>query len=83
MADSFDLEQLEISKGLVNATSAAINFLLVNPTSKYRLDTGQGEQEVTRHNIGTLKSMLDSFRNDVAIYSKRCNTTPTINTPGW
>ena len=61
----------------------AINFLTINPTESYSLDTGQSQQEVKRHNLSNMNKTLDSLYNRHAVISKRCGNTPTISLPAW
>lgn len=78
------LEQQQQSTGeLIQAYTAAILFLIVNPTESYKLDTGQSEQEVKRHNVDNLQKARARLMNEYTILCRRLNTTATISTPAW
>jgi FtsZ-binding cell division protein ZapB len=74
------LDQLET---MIQNYIDAINFLTVNPTESYKLDTGQSEQEVKRHNLANMNKTLDSLYNRYSTLCQRIGATPTISLPAW
>ena len=83
MADTFLEDRLTATKNQILAYEAAIDFLIANPTKRYKLDTGQSSQEVTRQDLTTLQDDLDKLYSRYETLEKRCNSRPLINAPGW
>jgi len=83
MDSSYWLEKIDKTKAIIDNYEEAILFLTANPTESYKLDTGQGEQEVKRHNLKNMNDTLDSLYNRLSVLEQRCSSIPTIQTPGW
>lgn len=77
------MEKIDKTKAIIDNYEEAILFLTANPTESYKLDTGQGEQEVKRHNLKNMNDTLDSLYNRLSVLEQRCSSIPTIQTPGW
>lgn len=82
MADYWQ-ERADKTKEIIANYEDAILYLTLNPTESYKLDTGQGEQEVKRHNLKNMQESLDILYNRLASFEARCSSTPSIHTPGW
>ena len=76
-------QQQQSTAALIEAYNAAILFLIANPTESYKLDTGQSEQEVKRHNVDNLQKARSRLMNEYTILCRRLNLTPTISVPAW
>jgi hypothetical protein len=83
MSNSYWLNQIEQVKAQIDNYNAAILFVTANPTESYKLDTGQTEQEVKRHNLKNMQDVLDSLYNRLNTLEMRCDLTPTIFVPAW
>jgi hypothetical protein len=80
---TFLQDRIKITEDMIVLYEEAITFLISNPTQSYKLDTGETEQEVTRHNVNNLQDKLDSLYNRLTVLNKRFCSRPTINAPGW
>ena len=83
MATDFDLSQITFTEEAVTAINAAIIFLVVNPTKRYSLDTGQSQQEVTRQDLDMLKELRQALLAERDLTIDKCYGKPNINAPGW
>jgi hypothetical protein len=77
MDESFLQDRIDATKATILLYEAAINFLVANPTSSYKLDTGQSVQDVTRVNLPGLQTGLDSLLNRLVTLGARQNGAAT------
>jgi hypothetical protein len=82
--ESFLADQIEQVKANIVAILAAISAIETDNRSSYQLDTGQTRILVTRHNIATVKNLLDSQMNLLSTLDARVNRKgQTRIVPGW
>ncbi len=73
MAKQFWLDQLTEAKTQLTALNTAIRFLYANPHKSYTLDTGQGNQQVSRPDLQSLQDQKRGLQNEIAELDVRCN----------
>ena len=79
--NQFWLDQLEAAQKSAAAIQAAIDALMLDGASNYRLNTGQTDLMVTRLSLPGLNSMLNSTLNRVATLQKRIYGCTTVVVP--
>jgi len=76
-------DRIAITKAMIIKYEAAIDFLVDNPTESYKLDTGQSEQEVKRHNVNNLQDKLETLYTRLDGLGARFEKKPVVNAPAW
>ena len=72
---SFMQEQLEALKQQWLATNAAILAITTGGVERYKLDTGQSVQDVTKLDIEKLQKVRDSLSTEIAVLERSLNGT--------
>lgn len=75
----FWAERLEYNKTLAVAVEGALTALASDGIESYTLDTGQGRQQVTRRDIGSLTAQLEGLYNTIAVLDARVNGSNVSN----
>lgn len=83
MAEQFWLDQITNAKAQVVALNNAIIFLYDNPHDSYKLDTGQGAQQVKRPDVDRLQAQYDGLLNRISSLEARCNGASQQIIPGF
>ena len=84
MDSEFLTDKIEKIKVTINLYEDAIDFLITNPTKKYKFDTGQTVQDVSRQDLINLQDQLDSLYNRLSIFQARLNgNNSIIGSPAW
>lgn len=83
MAEQFWLDRITKAKSQVVLLEDAIDFLYANPHSSYTLDTGQGNQKVTRPDLDGLQRQYDSLLDRIATLEARCFGASQQIRPGF
>jgi hypothetical protein len=74
--------RIAATKTAIEAVEDAITALAGGAFS-YTLDTGQTRQTVTKANVASLRTMLDSLDNRLAtLQARRCGSSSRV-IPGW
>ena len=81
MASDFWLKRLERQQELAVLYEDAIEYLTLNPTAEYLIDTGQDRQQVKKHDLDRLRSSLTSILNNVATLQARCHGAARVIIP--
>ncbi len=79
--DTFWPDQLAAAKASAAAIQAAIDALTIGGVQTYQLDTGQTRQLVTKMNLTSLNTVLQSTLNRVATLQARlggCGITHVV-----
>lgn len=77
--DTFWSDQLEAAKRSAVAIQAAIDALTIGGVQMYRLSTGQTDQMVTKMNLTSLNTVLQSTLNRVATLQARIGGCGTVH----
>lgn len=84
MNREFLAERIVVTKSLIVAYEGAVLALgAANGVQSYTLDTGQSKQTVTRADIASLNTMLDSLYNRLATMEARLNGAALTARPCW
>jgi hypothetical protein len=80
----FIQEQIAWTKQAIIAYRAAILALGAGAVQSYTLDTGQTKQTVTKQQLPTVKSMLDSLLSDLRYWQNQLGGCSTVYVrPAW
>ena len=76
--------RITATKAQITAYEDAVTAIVTNGAQSYTLDTGQTRQVVTKLNIASIQSGLDSLYNRLATLEARLNGSGvTHGRPGW
>ena len=73
MTEQFWLDQITEAKAQLTALNTAIRFLYANPHKSYTLDTGQGNQQVSRPDLQSLQDQKKGLQNEISELDTRCS----------
>lgn len=84
MDATFLKERIAATQTQIVAHEAAIDALATDGIKSYSMDTGQGKQDVTYHDMGRLQSSLSTLYNRLAMLEGRLYGNNSVQgRPAW
>jgi hypothetical protein len=76
--------EIATSKALLAAMNAAITALADPTVKSYDIDTGQGQQKVTRHDLPMIMNQRRALMNEICTMEARLKGNGVVmGVPGW
>ncbi len=75
--------RIEKTRALIEAYEDAILAISSGAIQQYSLDTSQSRQTVTKQNIGSLRTLIDTLENRLATLQARLCGGSVRVVPGW
>lgn len=84
MDTTFLQARIDATKAQIEIYEDAISALGIGGAQEYMLDTGQSRQRVTKLDLKSLNTVLDSLVNRLVVYEQRLTGNGnSIGRPAW